>query len=76
MSLVTEFNPSRKSINPEFEEIYREYSELVCRTVKGILGTVEDAEDVEIVCTVSTWRCRNAEIHHTTLGWRTPCVLS
>jgi hypothetical protein len=46
MSLVTELNPSRKSINPEFEEVYREYSELAYRTVKGILGTVEDAEDV------------------------------
>lgn len=46
MSPVTELNPSRKSISPEFEEIYREYSEFVYRTAKGILGTVEDAEDV------------------------------
>ena len=46
MTTVTELNSSRKSIDPEFEEIYREYSELVYRTAKGILGTVEDAEDV------------------------------
>ena len=46
MSPVTELNPSSKAIDPEFEEIYREYSELVYRTAKGILGTVEDAEDV------------------------------
>lgn len=43
---VTELHPSHNSINPEFEEIYREYSELVYRTAKGILGTAEDAEDV------------------------------
>jgi len=46
MTTVTELKPSRRSIDPEFEKIYREYSELVYRTAKGILGSVEDAEDV------------------------------
>jgi RNA polymerase sigma-70 factor, ECF subfamily len=46
MSEVSLSPPSYKAVGADFEEIYRHHAPMVYRTAKGVLGKVEDAEDV------------------------------
>jgi len=46
MSTVTVPDPIPLSVSEGFEQIYRDHAPLVYRTVWGVLGSREDAEDV------------------------------
>jgi RNA polymerase sigma-70 factor (ECF subfamily) len=46
MSRVPALEVTEKRLSPEFEQLFREHSQLVYRTAYGVTASAEDAEDV------------------------------